>query len=115
MKKPRRTAAPISTQKPNHTMSNQRLVLIETECGSGILFDQKDTVQAYQILSRATIVWTSGRIAPKSMDEISIKLISPSMLMTVEECRQEEEKARIVAAEPYPEISQRSADGNVNF
>lgn len=97
------------------TMSNQRLVLIETSYGTGILFDQKDTVQAYQILSRATIVSTSGRIVPSAKDDIDIKLISPSRLMTVEEFKEEEKKARIVAAEPYPEIPQSAADENVNF
>lgn len=68
-------------------MTNQRLVLLETSYGTGILFDQKDTVQAYQILSRATMVSTGAgdsAIFPKSED-IDIKLIAPSRLMSEKE------------------------------
>lgn len=63
-------------------MSNQRLLLIETSYGEGILFDQKDTVQAYQILSRATFVKTSqyGGILDATSKDIEIKLVRPDQL-----------------------------------
>jgi hypothetical protein len=81
---------------------NQRLVLLETNYGHGILFDQKDTVLVYQILSRATAVKTEdGQIIPRNKD-IEVKLIAPSRLLTAKELDPAPETALPVAPEEEP-------------
>lgn len=82
-------------------MTNQRLVLIETNYGEGILFHQDDSALAYKILCRATLVRTGSKISPKEETDIDIKLVPPSRLMTSEEYQ-----AFITPkAEPPPAIS----------
>lgn len=66
-------------------MPNQRLVFIETGYGEGILFDQKDTVQAYQLLSRATKVKVRDRLVIPEDSDIDVKLIDPKRLMREED------------------------------
>jgi hypothetical protein len=65
-------------------MTNQRLVLIETTYGEGILFSQEDSVIAYKLLCRATPVRTGTFITPKGGEDIEIKLIAPSRFLPAE-------------------------------
>ncbi len=62
-------------------MTNQRLVLIETTYGAGLLFDQKDSSQAYQLLCRATMVNIGRFVTPRAGHDIEIKLISPARFL----------------------------------
>lgn len=65
-------------------MPKQRRIIIKTDTCKGILFDEKDTVQAYQILGRATHVDISynGKSITKTPDEdgFEIVLVAPSAI-----------------------------------
>lgn len=100
-------------------MTNQRLVLIETSYGTGILFDQKDSAEAYRLLCRATMVNIGRFITPKGDGEdIDIKLIAPSRFLPEQPARpmtREEIIDAVCAPQPAEAPAPTPCDPSIEF
>lgn len=92
----------MSKAETKNTMSKRRLIL-PLQWHEGLLFDEKDTIHAYQILSRAKKVKCDDHAVTELPDQsVDLKLVPASFIQSAEDFVRAPRQSE-VSLEPPPE------------